>query len=746
MFSASVVRTVATFAVLILVASAHSAVSDPQQIVALSLEVQRLIKDGRPSEAIPVAERVVALSEVQFGKESAPYATALNRLAQAYRATARWDEAEKNYKLARTLRERHDKQKLTDTLNDLGLLYLATGRFGEAEPLLKQAVADYTARYGADNIYVATASANLGLLYRSQGRYAEAEQLMQRALDIRRSKRGPDHLEVANSLSNLAGLYRDQKRYAEAEVLVTQALAIRQKQLGPDSPQIASSLNILGEIYRAQGRYALAEDAMKKALAIRRRAYPANHPSIATALNSLGNNYEDQGQLAPAEKAYKESLAVQEKTARADNPELATGRANLGALYKSQKRYAEAEILLRQALDVRERVLDTYHPDLVASLILMGELCREQGKADEAQIYFDKARSRRRASIRDVRVYFATNRQRDPKAADISFGGDRAESVTTGFADIWVPVQNKPPRPSKRELSDDITSIDETTAVDRLVIQRTSIIAEDALIKMADDTRRSARISRGEALVFVHGFNVSFANALRRTAQIAYDLNFDGPVFLFTWPSRGGNGTLKGLLSTRYYPYDRESADLSVQYLLDFITGPLAKTGASKIHFIAHSMGNRPMLEALERIKLMGAAAPKFAVGEVVLASPDVEVGRFKQLVAAVGKLPAKMTLYASTRDRALRASQWVWGGGARAGYVTDEGPFVTSGVDSIDVSTAGANPFDLNHDVYVANPAIFKDMRVVLENGLRPPDQRTHDLKPIAGKAGTYWTFGGVQ
>jgi esterase/lipase superfamily enzyme len=36
----------------------------------------------------------------------------------------------------------------------------------------------------------------------------------------------------------------------------------------------------------------------------------------------------------------------------------------------------------------------------------------------------------------------------------------------------------------------------------------------------------------------VHGFNVSFENALRRTAQIAYDLDFDGAPFLFSWPSR----------------------------------------------------------------------------------------------------------------------------------------------------------------------------------------------------------------
>lgn len=714
--------------------------------MTLSQQVQKIVRDGKPALAIPLAERVVVLSKETFGEESAPYATGLNRLANIYRAVGRWNDAESTYVRARALREKHDRQKLTDTLNDLGLLYLASGRYKEAEPLLQQALADYTARYGADDLFVATAAANLGLLYRAEGRHQEAEELMQRALDTRRRKLGADHVDVANSLSNLAGVYRDQKRYPEAEAAASQALEIRRKRLPADNPQTASSLNILGEIYRAQGRYALAIDTVTQALEMRQRVYPAEHPSIATAYNSLGNIYEDQGRLAEAERAYKAALATQEHASRPDNPELATNRANLGALYKAQKRYAEAEPLLRAALEVRERTLDPQRPELLMNLILLGELCREQGRAAEAQAYFDRARRIRRASLHDVRVYFATNRKRNEKSAVIDFTGDRADDLSTGHADVFVPEPSKGSKPSIEEMAGGIAAIDPATAVDRLIIQKTTVLPEADVIASARAMSGAARLRAGEALVFVHGFNVSFSNAIRRTAQLAYDLNFDGPVFLFTWPSRGGTGVLSGLLTVRHYPYDRESADLSVQYLLDFITGPLAKSGVKKVHFIAHSMGNRPMLEALERLKLMGPAAPSFAIGEVVLASPDVEIGRFKQLASAVRGLQGKMTLYASTRDRALRASQWVWGGGVRAGYVTATGPVVTGGVDSIDISTTGASPFDLNHDVYVQNPTIFKDMRVVLENGLRPPDQRTREFVPVAGTAGTYWTYRGKK
>jgi len=40
-------------------------------------------------------------------------------------------------------------------------------------------------------------------------------------------------------------------------------------------------------------------------------------------------------------------------------------------------------------------------------------------------------------------------------------------------------------------------------------------------------------------LLFVHGYNVSFEDAARRTGQLAYDLGFEGPTVFFSWPSRG---------------------------------------------------------------------------------------------------------------------------------------------------------------------------------------------------------------
>ena len=151
---------------------------------------------------------------------------------------------------------------------------------------------------------------NLAELYRDQGRYAEAEPLYKRALAIREKALGPDHPDVGTSLNNLAELYRAQGRYAEAEPLYKRALAIREKALGPDHPDVGTALNNLAELYRAQGRYAEAEPLFKRALAIREKALGPDHPDVGTSLNNLAVLYFVQRDWARAADFWRRSTGV----------------------------------------------------------------------------------------------------------------------------------------------------------------------------------------------------------------------------------------------------------------------------------------------------------------------------------------------------------------------------------------------------------------------------------------------------
>ena len=97
---------------------------------------------------------------------------------------------------------------------------------------------------------------------------------------------------------------------------------------------------------------------------------------------------------------------------------------------------------------------------------------------------------------------------------------------------------------------------------------------------------------KNDAFVFVHGFNTSFDFALYRTAQIAYDLKFDGAPFVYSWPSGG---------KVASYTYDKGSAEQAEPHLAEFLKMVVKESGAKSISLIAHSMGNELLLRVLER-------------------------------------------------------------------------------------------------------------------------------------------------
>ncbi len=65
------------------------------------------------------------------------------------------------------------------------------------------------------------------MLYDAQGRYGDAEPLLKRALAIWEKALGPEHPNVATSLENYAKLLRKTERDAEAEELEARGKAIR---------------------------------------------------------------------------------------------------------------------------------------------------------------------------------------------------------------------------------------------------------------------------------------------------------------------------------------------------------------------------------------------------------------------------------------------------------------------------------------------------------------------------------------
>ena len=124
------------------------------------------------------------------------------------------------------------------------------GKYQDAIPLAKQALAYSERVLGPDHPDTATALNNLAEVHREMGDYAKAEPLWQRALNVREKVLGVEDPLTALSLNNLATLYLDTGEYAKAELLYERALRINEKVFGPENPETAASLNNLAELYR----------------------------------------------------------------------------------------------------------------------------------------------------------------------------------------------------------------------------------------------------------------------------------------------------------------------------------------------------------------------------------------------------------------------------------------------------------------------------------------------------------------
>src|SRR5262249_53398483 len=124
-----------------------------------------------------------------------------------------------------------------------------------------------------------------------------------------------------------------------------------------------------------------------------------------------------------------------------------------------------------------------------------------------------------------------------------------------------------------------------------VVLLSVTPVAETAFYAALHD--RLENHSSRELLVFVHGFNVTFAEAAPRTAQLAYDLDFAGVPVLYSWPSKG---------KVSAYLEDESAVDESRWHFQAFLERLAASSGATRIFVVAHSMGSRVVARAVESL------------------------------------------------------------------------------------------------------------------------------------------------
>ncbi|MFN3647612.1 MAG: alpha/beta hydrolase [Gemmobacter sp.] len=253
------------------------------------------------------------------------------------------------------------------------------------------------------------------------------------------------------------------------------------------------------------------------------------------------------------------------------------------------------------------------------------------------------------------RVFVGTTRTDDPDGT-LNIG---KRSFETRYLrqDISLPIDRQAgslPMPPRRGEVDPRRQI--ATLAERRFDSDADFRAE--LAEAMRGTRRGMR----EAVVFVHGFNNTFAEGLYRFAQLNRDLDLPGVPVHYSWPSKA---------NALGYAYDRDSALFSRDGL-EKLLHQVALAGADRILLVAHSMGGHLTMEALRQMAIRKDDKVMRRIGGVLLISPDIDVDVFRAQAQAIGRLPQPFVVFTSARDRALALSATIAREQARLGNLRD--------------------------------------------------------------------------
>ena len=230
-------------------------------------------------------------------------------------------------------------------------------------------------------------------------------------------------------------------------------------------------------------------------------------------------------------------------------------------------------------------------------------------------------------------VFFATVRAfEDEKNIEYQFGNRiRDKGVNYGLARVSLKAG--------RRLGDDLEKVAEVERLERFA-------SEDGFVSSI----KAAPGFGGEQgiLIFVHGYNNSFVEALRRAAQFAADGGFPGPIIAFSWPSDG---------SVLRYFHDEDRLPTTRFGFHDFMNAIEKLLPREKINLLAHSMGTRVVLNYTGTLKQIPSGVAKGRYRSLTLAASDGQIEFLRAQEDFLPDIASLITIYFSEHDRALWVS-----------------------------------------------------------------------------------------
>ena len=321
-----------------------------------------------------------------------------------------------------------------------------------------------------------------------------------------------------------------------------------------------------------------------------------------------------------------------------------------------------------------------------------------------------------------IDLFYATDRRAEDAAEGrIVFGRERGE-LSYGVCEIVINTDAN----DKSEFSERAFWMPSGNAYKTSDAELSRIVP----LSFADLTKTmialQSRSSDKTALVYIHGYAKPFDEAAINAARLVYEINYQGLPFVFSWPSRG---------SRVAYPADVAALAWSARHFEEFLDRLVRQNGISEIHLVAHSLGNRALLQALVNFIDRHDETADWRFGEVLLIAPDVDRDLFERdILPALEASPSRITLYKSEDDFPLNVSRQV----NQYQPLGDAGgaPVAYPAIETIDVTRAST--VFRGHSYYRKEPSVLADIHFLINQRMGAAQRPFLDSQDVDG--GRYW------
>lgn len=379
----------------------------------------------------------------------------------------------------------------------------------------------------------------------------------------------------------------------------------------------------------------------------------------------------------------------------------------------------------------------------------------------------------------DFSLLYVTDRApvTDPATGALTYGAGRSRFLSFGSVDVSIrePVATDPASASSASASKSEMKLGAANEIGRFpeepyaavmtpsgVRRSPEVVAahqQAVAVLQAEISRRLEKTKRKEVVVFIHGYNNTFKDAVSSMADICHFLGQEFVCVALTWPAGGTGGVFMG------YNVDRESGEFAVADMKKAIRAISGAKGVQGVHFIAHSRGTDVLTSAIQQLAIeayvsRSSVAQQLKAKNLILFAPDMDIdvastkmfgmisdpdAHYGSRANPNGVFPqgsVHATIYSSPDDKALGMSSFLFGSQERLGQQNLDNPDTKAlGKDPARGGLADFIEVDgqtdtFGHGYFLSNPAVSSDLVALVRYGLKPGDPG----RPLIEIGRPYW------